>query len=254
MIKVSDMADYTDQTEPFEGACFLKRPPKKLMNKMEYLDYLNNIMVDPFDTDEVDKKKRHSLQWLFHQKGLYEGNGYIEGDKSPVRLVEAVITCKSLNIYPPLWVLDELTAILKKYFKGAAKGEDVKINDYFGLKKTLFKERIVNTVKWPLMQDICYLNHFWGISIEKSCEFVADKLRETKINNNTSFEFKNDIESETIFKWYKQLKVNIYLNNFQVRGPHVISEEEAKDFLQQFPIETRSRITSEAKRSPTEQT
>lgn len=252
MILVSDTAD-PNETEPFVGGCFLKRPPKKLMKHNEFFDYLNNIIIEPFRTDDIDEPKRNRLRWAFLQKGNYEGNGVIEGDKSPVRLLETFIVCQELNIYPPLWVLDEMANIFKTYFKRAAKGDNVKLDDYMGLKKTLYRERVTNKVRWPLMVEICNLNHYWGISIEKSCEYVAEKFRETKFNNNTAFGLQTDVDGETIFKWYKKFKTNKFLNYIQVHGPHIISVEEADQFLQQFPVGTRNKIVSTAKRSPSEQ-
>lgn len=91
-----------------------------------------------------------------------------------------------------------------------------------------------------------------SISIEKSCEFVADKLRDSKVENNTYFELQTDVDGETIFKWYKNMKTSKYLNYAKRIGPTKMSPENVEMFLQQFPIETRTKIATAAKRSPTE--
>lgn len=176
MILVSDTAD-PNETEPFVGGCFLKRPPKKLMKHNEFFDYLNNIIIEPFRTDDIDEPKRNRLRWAFLQKGNYEGNGVIEGDKSPVRLLETFIVCQELNIYPPLWVLDGMADIFRAYFKRAAKGSNVTLDEYMGLKKSQFRSRVMLKIRWPLMVDICNLNIYWGTRFTEApvdfCGFVA---------------------------------------------------------------------------------
>lgn len=105
--------------------------------------------------------------------------------KNPVYLIEAFLLAREKGIYPPIWVLDSMAEVFKKYHKALGyekypKGERISLDDLFGFKKgkgeTLsFKKLLLEQRDEMLMLDMHKLI-LVGYSIPKAAALVKEKL------------------------------------------------------------------------------
>lgn len=173
--------------EPWEG-CFIRRPEDiEYLDELQQFDFvarLPDVLPDPID-------KQLTL-WTYFVK---------DKPLNTLNVIKYFTLSYEEGFYPPLEVLSFLYKAFDKYFHKMANGENISLDEVFGLSFKDFKAATKDIIIDNFLEKYCCLKFYFNIKQEECFGILC----ESNINNKTDFNFKRELSSnaETIKDWYK---------------------------------------------------
>lgn len=161
--------------------------------------------------------------------------GAFKRSRNPVYAIQAFLLAHEAGVYPPLWVLNYMCKVLKKYWESNGT-ED--LNVLFGFKRgkgqePAFKSVLSGDRDEILMRDVFRLN-LLGYSISQASHMVSRRLEETNDWDKTGLNL-NKLMEDTINDRYLK-KWRAVFNNVVTRK-HTLEwlNKNKNSFLGKFP-------------------
>ena len=168
--------------------------------------------------------------------GLKMKKGPYEKTKNPVYLIEAFLLAHENGIYPPMWVLNFMAEVFKKYH--STLGE-ISLDKLFGFKGWRGQEPAFKSIMKKeerdemLMKDIFSL-HLLGYSIEDASHMVARKLEQSPKWDKTGLKL-GGLSAKTMEFMYKKKWNKILNNEFFINVTKKRLQSNKDNFLETFP-------------------
>lgn len=186
--------------------------------------------------------------------GLKSKKGPFEETKNPVYLIEAFLCAHENGIYPPMWVLNFMAGVFKKYHRALGyekypKGRGkLTLDDLFGFginkgQTPRFKRVLQLDRNEMLMVDVKKLT-LLNYSIDVASGMVARKLEETQGWDKTGLKL-GELSASTIEDIYKK-KWSKFFND-KAFEKIVLNSLDKDSFLKSFPEDCTSYTTKNKK-------
>ena len=155
--------------------------------------------------------------------------------QNPVYAIQAFLLAHEAGMYPPLWVLNYMHKVFKKYWESNGKKS---LDILFGFSRgkgqeTAFKSVLSGDRDEMLMRDVFRLN-LLGYSISQASHMVSRRLEETEAWDKTGLNL-NELAGDTINDRYLK-KWSVVFNNDVTQGNTLKWLSKNKNsFLGKFP-------------------
>ena len=188
--------------------------------------------ITEFDFSKIFKGD--TLEWI----SLLSKGGSFERTKNPVYLIEAFLIAHNNGLYPPMWVLNFIADVFKRYHDSLG---ELSLDKLFGCKRWKGQEPPFKTVlneerDEMLMIDVWRLN-LLGYSIDEASAMVAAKLENNKKWDKTGLKL-SSLSEGTIQSIYKKKWSKLFKDEAFLKGAENFLKDNnkfKKEFLKTFP-------------------
>lgn len=225
----------------------IKKKPKKVTERNDY--FLTVYTLHPqkteYSPEELpDKEALNDIPAHIAESPQNLGKAYIplvcakgafKRSQNPVYAIQAFLLAHEAGVYPPLWVLNYMHKVFKKYYKTNGRES---LDALFGFSRgkgqePAFKSVFSNDRDEMLMRDVFRLN-LLGYSIRQASYMVSRRLEEAKGWDKTGLNL-NELTEDTINDRYLK-KWRAVFNN-EVTRKHTLEwlNKNKNSFLGKFP-------------------